>query len=99
MVAGEGLDPLLVLTSSLGQGLLGDGINPVDIAQEMDHVFGARQQRQIALDDDAVETVVYKSQQAAQQLGEGFHRSCWMRLPLTTRSSVRAPMASSGAAS
>jgi len=34
-----------------------------------------RQVRQVALDDDAVETVVYKSRQAAEQLAEGFHRS------------------------
>src|SRR5437660_588837 len=45
------------------------------VAEEMDDVLGPRQQRQIFLDDDTVETVVYKSQQAAEQLAEGFHRS------------------------
>ena len=62
MVAGEGLHPTLILIGPFGQGLLGDGINPMHIAEEMDDVLGPRQQRQVALDDDAVETVVYKSQ-------------------------------------
>jgi len=46
----------------------------VHVAEEMDDVFRPRQQRQVSLDDDAVETVVYKSQQAAKQLVEEFHR-------------------------
>jgi hypothetical protein len=29
----------------------------------------------VALDDDAVETMVYKNQQAAEQVAEDFHRS------------------------
>jgi len=31
------------------------------------------------MDDDAVETVVYKNQQAGKQLGETFHRSSVLR--------------------
>jgi hypothetical protein len=31
------------------------------------------------MDDDAVETVVYKNQQAGKQLGEKFHRSSGLR--------------------
>jgi len=75
MVAGESFHPTLILLGSLGQNLLGDGINPMHVAEEMHDVLGPRQQRQVSLDDDAVETVVYKSQQAAEQLAEGFHRS------------------------
>ena len=38
-------------------------------------MLGTGEQRQVSLDDDAVETVVYKSQQeTAEQLSEGFHR-------------------------
>jgi len=53
------------------QGLPGEGIDPVHVAEEMDDVLGPRPRRQVALDDDAVETRVYKSQQAAEQLAEG----------------------------
>jgi hypothetical protein len=47
----------------------------VHIAEEMDDTLGAGQQRQISLDDDTVETMVDKSQQAAEQLAKSFHRS------------------------
>ena len=76
MVAGERFHPLLVFAGPLAQGFLGDGVHPVHVAEEMDDVLGPCQQRQVALDDDAVETVVYKSQQAAKQLGELFHGNC-----------------------
>ena len=75
VVASKGFDPLPVLVGPLGQNLLGDGVDAVHVAEEMDDVLGPRQQRQVSLDDDAVETVVYQSQQAAEQLAEGFHRS------------------------
>ena len=68
VVACEGFHPLLGFTSPLGQSLLGNGINPVHVAEEMDDVLRARKQRQVALDHDAVQTVVYKSLQAAKQL-------------------------------
>jgi len=71
VVAGESLDPMLVNLGPLGQSLLGDGIETVDVAEEMNDMLGASQQGQITLDDDTVETVVYQNQQAAQQLGEG----------------------------
>ena len=40
----------------------------ISLREEMNDLLRARQQRQIPLNDDAVETVVYKSQQAAEQL-------------------------------
>jgi hypothetical protein len=45
--------------------------------------------REIALDDDAIEAVVYKQQQAAKQLVEGLHRSAPVMRASATRSSVR----------
>ena len=45
------------------------------IAEKMHDVFGTGQQRHVPLDDDTVETVMYKNQEAFQQLREGFHRS------------------------
>ena len=98
MVAGEGFHPLLVFVGPLGQSLLGDGINAMHVAEEMDDVLRPREQRQVPLDDDTVETMVYKSQQAAKQLAEGFHRSSSALLPLTTRSSDRGPMEIQGPA-
>src|SRR3954466_7558371 len=41
----------------------------------MNDVLRPRQQRNVAQNDHAVETVVYKSQHAAKQRCEGFHRS------------------------
>src|SRR6266849_4509987 len=46
------------------------------------------------MDDDAVEAVVYQSQQAAKQLCEQFHRSSPFDRVLTTRSSDRRPVES-----
>jgi len=51
-----------------------NGVDALHVAEEMDDVPGPRQQRQVSLDDDTVETVVYKSQQAAEQLAEAFPR-------------------------
>ena len=75
MVAGERFHPLLVFVGPLGQGLLGDGTNPLHIAEEVNDVRGTRQQREISLNDDAIKTVVYKNQQASKQLAKRFHRS------------------------
>lgn len=91
MVAREGFHPLLVVDGPLRQGWLRDRVDPVQVTKEIDDVLGTRQQRQVPLDDDPVETVVYQSQQAAKQLVERFHRSPPVagRIP---RSSDRGPM-------
>jgi len=75
MVASEGLHPMLVVAGSLPQRLLGNGVDAVYVAKEIDDVLGASEQREIALDDDAIETVVHQTQQAGKQLAKGFHRS------------------------
>jgi len=59
MVASEGLHPMLVVLGSLPQRLLGNGVDAVHVAEEIDDVLGTSEQREIALDDDAIETVVY----------------------------------------
>jgi hypothetical protein len=41
----------------------------------MHDVRGPRQQRNVPRNDDALETVIYKNQEAFKQLREGFHRS------------------------
>ena len=59
----------------------------------MDDVLGPRQKRQVALDDDAIETVVYKGEQAAKQRAERFHRSSpFVDLVSTPRSLNRGPV-------
>jgi hypothetical protein len=75
MVASESFHPMLVVLGSLPQRLLGNGVDAVHVAEEIDDVLGTSEQREIALDDDAIETVVYQNEQAAKQLAEGFHRS------------------------
>ena len=39
-----------------GSRFFGDGVDPMHVAEEMDDVIRPGQQRQVALDDDAVET-------------------------------------------
>ena len=75
MVAGVAFHPSPILQRALGQNLGSDGILAVYIAEEMYDVFGPGQQRQVSLDDDAVETVIYKNQEAFEELRKGFHRS------------------------
>src|SRR5206468_4998912 len=89
VVARKRLDPLLVLLGALGQRLFSDRVDLVHIAEEMDDVLRSRQQREIALDDDAIETVIYQGEQAAKQLAKGLHRSSPLMLASATRSCVR----------
>src|SRR5271157_131428 len=70
VVAGEGLDPSPILGGPLAQHRLVDHGNADDVAEEVDHLFRAGQPTQISVDDDAVEAVVYKDQQAGKQLCE-----------------------------
>jgi hypothetical protein len=70
--------------------LLGDRILAMHVAEKMYDMLGPGQQRQIPLDDDAVETVIYKNQEACKKLREGFHRSPPQMLGSTPKSSVLA---------
>jgi hypothetical protein len=40
------------------------------LAEEVDYLLGSRQAVEIAVDDDAVEAVVYKDEQIAKEPGE-----------------------------
>ena len=75
VITGESLDPVVVIDGALPQDLLGDGADTLHVAEKVHDVFRAREKRQMAEDDDTVETVVYESQQAAKQSGKFFHRS------------------------
>ena len=89
MITRERVDPLLVLLRPFGQHVFGDGVHAVHVAEEMHDVLRTGQEGEIALNDDAIETVVYKLEQAAKQLVKGLHRSAPLMLASATRSSVR----------
>jgi hypothetical protein len=55
-----------------GQHILGERGDAVRVAEEMDDVLGPRQQREVALNDDAIETLVYKPEQRRQTACERF---------------------------
>src|SRR6202165_4836566 len=75
VVSSVAFHPSPVLRRALCQDLRRDRIYPVHVAEKMRDVFGPGQQRQVPLDDDAVETVIYKNQEAFKKLREDFHRS------------------------
>jgi len=75
MIASVALHLCPVFGDALGERLRGARIYPMHVAEEIHDVFGATQQRQVSLDDNAVETVIYKDQEAFKELHEGFHRS------------------------
>src|SRR6266566_3787157 len=79
MVAGVRFDPGLIITGALAQNFLVHHRETEDLAEEVDHLFGPGQPVQIAVDDDAVEAVVYQSEQIAEQQGEQFHRNFTLR--------------------
>src|ERR1019366_659487 len=60
--AGERLHPSPILAGSFAQHRLVHHGNPDHVAEKVDYLFRARQPAQISMDDDAVETVVYKNQ-------------------------------------
>jgi hypothetical protein len=63
VIAGERLHPMPVVTGSLPEGGLVDYGHAHHVAEEVDHLLGAGQAAQIAMDDDAVEAEVYKNHQ------------------------------------
>jgi len=75
VIAGEGLHPVLVSVAALAEHLLVEHRNSENLAEEIHHLLGTGQPAQVAMDDDAVEAVVYKNKQAAKQLCEELHRS------------------------
>src|SRR5271156_2382778 len=94
MVAGVRLDPLAVFIGTPRECFFADHRNPEDLMEEVNHLFGAGHATEVPMDDDAVEAVVYKNQQAGKQLCEQFHRSSASDLVSSTRSSVRRPVES-----
>src|ERR1019366_2199591 len=94
VVAGVGLHPVLVIVGALAENFLAHHRNAEDRSNEMNHLLGPGQPTEVPVDDNAVEAVIYKNEQAAKQLGERLHRSSSCVLVLTTRSSDRRPVGS-----
>jgi hypothetical protein len=67
VIAGERLHPLPVVASPLTEDGFIDYGNTHDVAEKVDHLLWAGQAAQVAVDDDTVEAVVYKNEQAVEQ--------------------------------
>ena len=59
VIAGEGFHPVAVIVGASAEHLLAHHRNTEDLTDEMDHLFGPGQAAEVAVDDDAVEAVVY----------------------------------------
>ena len=70
VIASEGLDPLPIIAGALAEDGFVDYRNAHHVAEKVDHLLGTGQAAEIAMDDDAVEAVVYKNEQAVEQLCE-----------------------------
>jgi hypothetical protein len=57
---GQVFHPAVVIVGSLTQDFFADGLDLVEVAKEVDDVFRAGEQGQMAKDDDAIETVLYQ---------------------------------------
>jgi hypothetical protein len=79
VMAGEGLHPVAGIVGALAQHLLADHGNSQDLPETMDHVLRPGQAAEVTVDDDTVEAVVYKDQQAGEQLCEQCHLSSILR--------------------
>src|SRR5580698_9226435 len=73
MITGEGFHPVLVVGGALAQDFLAHHWNAEHLAEEVHHLLGPRQGAEVTVNDNAVEAVVNKRQEVAEQLGEYFH--------------------------
>ena len=74
LVAGEALHPVDIGVGSGAEHFFGNGLDSEHLLQPVDHLTGPLQAHQVAAQDNAVETVVYKDQPGSKELGEQFHR-------------------------
>ena len=70
MIAGKGVDPVLVVSSALAQDFLAHYRNAEHLTEEVHHLLGPRQGAEVTVNDNAVEAVVDERQEVAEQLGE-----------------------------
>ena len=79
VVAGVSFNPVLVVVGALAEHFFVHHRHAEDLVEEVDDLLRPRQTAQVTMDDDAVEAVVYKNQQAGIQLCKKFHRSSGLR--------------------
>src|SRR5271166_4227054 len=94
MIPAKRLHPRLILVGAPREDFFADHRLAHYIPEKVRHLARPRKTRQISMNDNPVETVVNKYQQAAKQLRERLHRSSSFALVLTTRSSDRRPVVS-----
>jgi hypothetical protein len=80
---------VVVVLGALAQHFLGDGADTQHFAEEIDGVLRACQGGQIAVDDDAVEAVVYELEQTGKQFVEEFHQTISQSNTLSAKEDFR----------
>ena len=70
VIAGEGLDPVAVVVGALAEHFFADHRDAENMAKEINHLLRPGQTAEVAVNDDAVEAVVYKNEPAVEQLCE-----------------------------
>ena len=73
MIAGERFHPVLIIGGPLTQYLLADHRDRQHLPEEMDHLLRPRQSPEVAVDDHAVEAMIYKNQKITEELREQVH--------------------------
>ena len=80
MIVGEGLDPVLIIGGAAAQHLFVHRRDADDLTEEVHRLLGPRQAAKITMNDNAVEAVIDKDQEIAEQLDEHVHgrpRNAW----------------------
>jgi hypothetical protein len=73
VVAGVSLYPVLIIFGPLAENFLGHHRNAEHLPDKVHHLFRPREPIEVAVDQDAVETVIYKNEKIAKQLSESVH--------------------------
>ena len=73
VIAGIGIDPALVIGGAAAQHLFVYRRDADHLAEEVHHLFGPPQAAEITVNDNAIEAVIDKDQQMAEQLDESVH--------------------------
>jgi len=74
VVAGVGLHPTLIIVGALVENFLAHDWGAENLADKVNHLLRPGEPVQVAVDDDAVETVIYKNEKIAKELSESLHR-------------------------
>src|SRR5579864_6372544 len=73
MIAGIGLHPVLVFVGPLAENFLAHHRNAEHLPDKVNHLLRPGEPVQITVDDDAVETVIYKNEKIPEKPDECVH--------------------------